>query len=95
MIEAVDILDALQARAFEIYIADHPAKEWNKEFRSSNPTGSNDSASNMNALSPMNVPPKSEVQLGTSNAGRSPDDDLIDMDIRAYVSSFLFQTNLL
>ena len=33
MVSAVEILDAVQARAFDLHIAKHPAKEWVKELQ--------------------------------------------------------------
>lgn len=86
MVSAVEILDAVQARAFDLYIAKHPAKEWVKEFQANTvldpedpmPLAGEDFLRHLKNL-------KVTTQRLPSGASGHRDDDLIDMKIRAWV----------
>jgi hypothetical protein len=91
MIIAVEILDAVQAQAFNLHIAKHPASEWVKEFQAN-------SSSNSSELADSTMPPRkgastvagtknpeatATAQPETSFPSSHEDDDLIDIKIRA------------
>lgn len=98
MTSATEILDAVQARAFDIYAANHPAYEWIKEFQDSSGDTHSTSSDDSNQKSPSmqhiqnmiaaadqtkGLPTIAESQPLT-DAGNQ-DDDLIAMKIRACV----------
>jgi hypothetical protein len=74
MISAVEIPDAVQARAFELYIANHPAKGWVKEFQANRMPLVKETITHQNL--------KAATQRQPSGASGNRDDDLIDMKTR-------------
>jgi hypothetical protein len=91
MVIAVEILDAVQAQAFNLHIAKHPASEWVKEFQANNSSSSLEFADST-------IPPRkganavagtksskatATAQPATSFPSNHQDDDLIDIKIRA------------
>ena len=86
MVSAVEILDAIQARAFDLHIAKHPAKEWVKEFQANRASDTKDP---MPLAEEAVARPLKNLTVATqrqpSGGSGHHDDDLIDMKIRAWV----------
>lgn len=87
MVSAVEILDAVQARAFNLHIAKHPAKEWVKEFQANSELDPEDPMPLVKeeAIARHLKNLKVATQRQPSGASGHHDDDLIDMKIRGWV----------
>ena len=86
MVSAVEILDAVQARAFNLHIAKHPAKEWVKEFQANSELDPEDPMPLVKEAIARHLKNlKVATQRQPSGASGHHDDDLIDMKIRAWV----------
>ncbi|KAE9403025.1 hypothetical protein BT96DRAFT_917811 [Gymnopus androsaceus JB14] len=96
MSAAVEILDAVQARAFDLHMADDPAREWVKNFQAA-PLSTNDEEffSAINSLESETDPQRDIMkQQRVAAAATTNDDtmdaDLIDIEMRAKKASLLY-----
>lgn len=93
MVAAVETLDALQGRAFDLKTANDPSREWVKEFQASSPfdlpPAGESKSQEMPSLENFILTDRSSRgqgnAVGRSSESSSVDDDLIDIALRAYV----------
>jgi hypothetical protein len=92
MIAAVEILDAVQARAFDLHIADSPARDWVKEFQASKLTDDT-GQEQLSSRGVFSSAGGQKDQTGSKSPASqgSEEDDLIDMQIRSYVKPAVCQ----
>lgn len=89
MVAAVEVLDSIQAQAFELHIAKHPISTWGKEPQPNNTSGGLDAAGQKMLTEKEDVTiaaptgQDSTPQPVSSETFGSQEDDLIDMKIRA------------
>jgi hypothetical protein len=90
MSKAVEILDALQARAWELHIVDDPAQRWVKDFQATSTIrlergvdsilAPRSEAKTANVVEPQN---STDVEPNLPSSTSEEEDDLIQLAIRA------------
>ncbi|KAJ3851104.1 hypothetical protein EV368DRAFT_74789 [Lentinula lateritia] len=96
MVQAIEILDALQARAFDLYMLSNPAREWVKSFQTTPliPTSSeNEDLLAIKSITKSIEPtPQNEQQReSVPKAGiNTVDADLIEIELRAIKAQLLY-----
>lgn len=85
MLEAVEIRDALEARAVTLHMKDHPGREWMEDFQSESP----ESQESTIDLSPQAIAEYYDRSMGEKADGKEGDntiqeEDLIDLKLRRY-----------
>ncbi|KAF9066127.1 hypothetical protein BDP27DRAFT_1330993 [Rhodocollybia butyracea] len=100
MVKAVEILDALQARAFDLHMVNNPAREWVKDFQKS-PLDSDGDKDDLLTSTDMMLKsfedPKSEamkqqraVAAAITGSDTEEEADLIDIELRAQKTQLLY-----
>ncbi len=85
MLEAVEIRDALEARAVTLHMKDHPGREWMEDFQSESP----ESQESTIDLSPQAIAEYYDRSMGEKADGKEGDntiqeEDLIDLKLRRH-----------